>query len=419
MLMSLLLVVSPALLRAPAPLRETVVASPTVTPHSHSRRTLYHSPQTPGYTCWALVWQALDGSLQATFTEAKGSLTGWRPRAPAEVLRRMPKANQEIPGYDMTGVMLENTFLQSKDGGKKWRRTSAEPFDSCLNGMIGGSVLPLADGSLLRNIWGQGLPFWDVPPTGMLQLSADGGKSWDAPVLLSKDERLQTWPKRMRRLKDGRVIMTGAACTYDRATWTWEAQLRRVRPCMWVSSGPVDTKDRAAETRWIGPLYLAPPEVNFAGEEWDAAELENGDLLAIMRTASWAPDGKLIGQERRQCILAKRGQTWEPGTIVRDPFPHSGMPELLVTREGVILHIAANGIWWTADRGTTWTKLNIPATSYYPCAVQRADGTILVVSHVGSDDPYGKVDQSIVMDTFKLKVKVDPRVSRALNHPRR
>ena len=377
----------------------------SVTMQGHKRRTLYHSPQTPGYTCWANIWQTPDGSVMVTFTQATGSLEGWRPRAPKAVLHRMPKANQEIAGYDMTGLMLENIFLRSTNGGKTWRKTGAEPFDSCLNGMCGGGVVALPDGTFIRDIWGQDLPFWDVPSTGMIQRSKDGGKTWNDPELLSSDTHLQTWPKRIRRLRDGRLLMTGAACTYDQDLWTWETQSPRIRPCFWVSREPVGMPTSPAKLTWEEPVYLAPEGANYAGEEWDFAELENGDLLAVLRFAVFEPSGKLLRQERRQCLLTKRGQTWEPQPYVLNPFPHSGHPELLMTREGVLLHIAANGIWWTADRGETWTKLDFPGTAYYPNAIQREDGTILVVSHVGSDDPYGKVDQSIVLDTFRVQVK--------------
>jgi hypothetical protein len=35
--------------------------------------------------------------------------------------------------------------------------------------------------------------------------------------------------------------------------------------------------------------------------------------------------------------------------------------------------------------------------------VQSADGRIFVFGHLGGDDEYGKVDQSIVMDSFRLE----------------
>jgi hypothetical protein len=153
------------------------------------------------------------------------------------------------------------------------------------------------------------------------------------------------------------------------------------------------SRDPAGKS-WSDPLYVAPQAIST--EEWDVAELENGDLLAVFRTYDC---------KRCQSVLAKQGETWLPGPLQPAPFPHSGQPELLAAREGMILHIASNGIWWTADRGGTWTKLAVPGTDYYPSAVQLADGTILVTSHVGSDDAYGKRDQSISLMTFRLAVE--------------
>ncbi len=383
-----------------------------ITVTSHERRTLYHSPQSPGYTCWASIWRTSEGEAAVTFTQATGRRAGWRPRAPKAVLHRMPLANQQIPEYDMTGLILENVYLRSSDSGKIWRNTGTEPFESCLNGMTGSGIVTLPDGTSLRDIWGQALPYWDVPSTGMMQRSTDDGKTWGAPETLTKDPRLQTWPKRIRMLRDGRVLVTGAASPYTQESWTWETQIPRIRPCLWVSQERVGKTSRTpqspnppANLTWIGPLYLTAVNANFIGEEWDAVELESGDLLGVMRTASFDAKGKFLRQERRQCLLTKQGSTWVPGAIAPAPFPHSGHPELLQTREGVTLHIASNGISWTSDRGATWTKLPAPGTAYYPSAIQTDDGAILVVSHVGSDDPYGKVDQSIILDVFRISVQ--------------
>jgi len=50
--------------------------------------------------------------------------------------------------------------------------------------------------------------------------------------------------------------------------------------------------------------------------------------------------------------------------------------------------------------------LKVPGTVYsYPRSVQAADGHIFVFGHVGGDNAYGKVDQSIVMDSFRLVKK--------------
>jgi hypothetical protein len=91
------------------------------------------------------------------------------------------------------------------------------------------------------------------------------------------------------------------------------------------------------------------------------------------------------------------------------PFPHSGHPELLATRDGPILHIATTGVHQTID-GKTWSPLRFSPrrayrSGYYPRAVQTGDGVVHVFAHVGADDPYGRTDQSIIMDTFRLVVE--------------
>lgn len=360
------------------------------------RRTIYHSSQTPGFTCWTGIWKMPDGSVMVCFTQATGPLEGWRPRATKDVRHRLSWPPKGMEGYDMTGLTLENVHLCSADRGKSWEKVSADPFDTCMNGCTGEGEVALADGTILRAVWGHYLPYWDVPQTGYMQRSTNGTRTWGAPEILAKDKNLQTWPKRVRVLSDGRIVISGAAVPYDPDNWTREELGTKLRPCLWVS------KDQAGRN-WSKPLYVVPENAGYAGEEFDVAELENGDLLAVYRTATYSPKTKrCLSQERRQNMLIKKGNRWEPTPIVVAPFPHSGHPELLATREGVVLHVATNGTWWTADRGAHWTSLNVSGTTYYPRSVQLDDGTIMVVGHVGGDDAYGAVDQSIVMDTYKI-----------------
>ena len=368
-----------------------------VTVRDHSRRTIYHSPQTPGYTCWAGIWTMPDASVMIAFTQVTGPLGGWRQRAPREILKRMPTAQQDIPAYDMTGLVQENLHLRSTDGGETWARFSSDPFSSAMNGYSEGSVVVLADGTLLRACWGQSLTYCDVRPTGFLQRSIDGAKTWGPPEYLSPDNQLQSFPTRIRRLRDGRLIVTGGAAAFDPHNWQWMNQLPKTRHCLWTSHDP-------AGKSWSGPQYVTPG-ADFACEEWDTAELENGDLLAVFRAITYDDSGKSVRQDRRQAILARQGDTWTPGAISPTPFPHDGHPELLRTREGIILHVAPTALSWTADRGQTWRRLDGPGTGYYPHAAQLDDGTILAVGHTGNDDPYGKTDQAIVLNRIRLEVR--------------
>lgn len=64
----------------------------------------------------------------------------------------------------------------------------------------------------------------------------------------------------------------------------------------------------------------------------------------------------------------------------------------------------------TANAGKTWHPVNnMPARAYYPKGVQLADGRILVFAHVGTDAPYGVVDQSIIVTLYRIEVAAESR----------
>ena len=115
-----------------------------VAAYGYERLTAYHSAQTPGYTSWAGLWAMPDGSVMLSFTEITGSTEGWRQRAPQSVLQRLPTAQQVNPAYDMTGLIQENVYLRSTDGGTTWQRVSADPLSSAMNGYCGGGATVLA-----------------------------------------------------------------------------------------------------------------------------------------------------------------------------------------------------------------------------------------------------------------------------------
>ena len=359
----------------------------------HQRQTIYHSPQTPGFTSWVGAWTMPDGDLMVSFTQATGPIEG-RPQALKDVQHRLTWPPAGHPGYDMTGTDLRNVYLRSSDGGKAWKQVSADPFKSCMNGVTGEPQTALADGTIIRGVWGYYLPYNpELPKTGYLERSTDGSKTWGKPEVLLDPEKYSAWPKRIRVLRDGRLIVLGGVAHVPANSRTRAEYNGLFEPLLMVSNDSGQT--------WQGPIPVVPSEhrANWGGEEFDAAELPNGDLLCVFRRADPAKSGREV---RWQGVLKKSHDTWIPGNVAAAPFPHSGHPELLATREGPILHVATSGIHATSDAGATWHKLDVPGTAYYPRAVQAADGRIVVVGHVGGDDAYGRVDQSIVMDSFRL-----------------
>jgi photosystem II stability/assembly factor-like uncharacterized protein len=357
------------------------------------RQTIHHSPQEPGFTSWVGAWTMPDGDLMVTFTQATGPVEG-RPQAPPDVRSKLTWPPPGQPGYDMTGLDLRNVHLRSSDAGKTWWQVSADPFKSRMNGITGEAQTALPDGTILRGVWGYYLPYNPgLPKTGYLERSTDGSKTWGKPEVLLAAEKYSAWPKRIRVLRDGRLILLGGVAHVSANSHTRAEYNGLFQPLLLLSNDQGRT--------WQGPFPVVPEEHRggWGGEEFDAAELSNGDLLCVFRRMDPAGSGREV---RWQGVLKRSGDIWTPGEVGPAPFPHSGHPDLLASREGAILHLATGGIHWTSDAGKSWHKLDVPGTAYYPRAVQATDGRILVFGHVGGDDAYGKVDQSIVMDSFRL-----------------
>ena len=349
------------------------------------RFTVYHSPQTPGYTCWVGTWLMPDETLMLSFHQATGPFSG-RPHASQDILRSLswPPGDGTLLGYEMTGTIQEVIHLASADGSRTWEPVSSEPWHSPMNGCTCAAEVALPDSTIVRGVWGQYLPFWDVPQTGYVQRSTDGGKTWSEPQAFMDAEKFVTLPGRLRLLKDGRLVMTGGYSPRGSDIKTRYDWFKEMNLAMWVS-------DDAGHS-WSEPIVVLPDLYN---EECDFAELPDGRLLFVSR----------VDPKRWQSVLEPHGDSFRLASYGPAPFPHSGYPEMLAAREGVVLHLATSGIDWTADGGETWHDLGIGGTGYYPRSVQLPDGTIFCVYHRGGDNPYdGSVDQEIQAMTFRLQV---------------
>lgn len=355
-----------------------------------TKRVVYHSPQTPGYTSWVGCWLMPAGKMMVSFHQATGPLEG-RYRTSKDVLERLswpPEGKPEYVKYDMAGTDLQAIHLASEDSGVTWKQVSTEHASTPMNGWTCEPEVATADGAIYRAVWGQYLPFYDVPQSGYWQRSVDGSKTWSAPAVFFDEGRWNSLPKRFRVLRDGRLAVAGGVMRQRAGLTTRNDWAPALEPALWFS----DDQGK----NWSEPLLLWNDKTVRPSEELDFAELANGDLLAVIRVDA--------ARGRYQTILRKTGKTWRPEPVRKLWIPHSGHPDLLATREGIVLHLATDGIAWTADEGKTWTYLDgRPRSGYYPRSVQLPDGRIFCVYHVGGDNYYGQVDQRIEAISFRLK----------------
>jgi hypothetical protein len=363
----------------------------------YRRETIYHSPQTPGYTCWTGAWLQPDDSIVVGFTQATGPIEG-RPATSPEVRKKL---GVDSIGKDANfeGLVFENVYIHSTDHGKTWNKLSSDKFRTPLNYSTNMAAMATADGAILRGVWGYYLPYAEkLPDTGFIQRSFDMTKTWSDPIVLLDPDKYATFPVRIRQLADGRILVIGG---YTRAPangpMTRLQHWKMLEPLMMISSDDGKT--------WQGPLEVVPDELRKtwgANEEWDVAELPSGDLLCVFRKE---PPGAT--EVRWQATLKKNGARWKPGDVGPSPSPSPlpashCHPELLATKEGPVLHFSRSGIHWTNDAGATWHELNAQGTGHYPRSVQTADGRIYAFSHIGGDDVYGSLDESIIMDSFRI-----------------
>ena len=315
------------------------------------------------------------------------------------------------PRFDFWGLHESVVYLRSTDDGRTWRRWRSDPFRALQpQAYTPQADIALADGTLIRRVSGVDLandP--SIPHEAILQTlhfnptNSRNQTAWSAGQAVLHDRSICTYQlSRTHQLRDGRLVSIGSVVRYAQGT---------SGPC--ASSGYsflllVAKSSRAAEQgRWsVGMPYTT----QVAPNEWDVAELPNGNLLALMRTRV---DGH---PARLEATLRRHGNGWVMGTPHALPalpaFLPSGHPDLLATRQGAVLSFSTSGTAYSLDGGRTWRPLRFAGlstfqlrTRYYPYAIQAPDGTIHVFSSNGYDIPYGAFNESIVSDTFRLQVK--------------
>jgi hypothetical protein len=324
---------------------------------------IYHSPETPGYTCWVGLWQ-------------------------------LPQSGAIECGFYQNAYGVESgPILQTSDLARTWSRVAGDIPNGNMRGMA-----VLSDQVMVQPMWNTS---GSTVGVGYTQRSADGGKTWVRSNFVSETDYRVALPVLVKPLSDGRLVLVAGLWARDGSA----NMIENVQKAMFVSS------DQGQH--WGPPIPIMPLSTG-TGEESDFVELRNGDLQFISRAEHYDAGGVLLNENRMQTTMTKVGDsfTWNPSTVPFAVANRPGFPCELLTREGVILDLSNRGSHYSTDSGATWHDLMVNGqqlnTYYYPKSLQMADGTILVVGHRGSDDVPGTVDQAIMQQTFRLSPVPEP-----------
>ncbi|MEO6436754.1 MAG: sialidase family protein [Tepidisphaeraceae bacterium] len=340
---------------------------------------IYHSPQTPGYTAWTTLWRNPRGELRLAFQQVTGPAEDWTRRKNVTII--LGSADESATWKPIREVPART------NAGSAGHGIYAAPGSSSF---CGHGLVALPDGTLVAGLWPTA---GEKGKSGYVQRSSDEGLTWSEPIYFRDPKTYKTYPTQIRQLRDGRLVLVAGTVKQADAE-TAKFLLKEV----------FESRD---DGKTWSHIWTMPADVGLC-EESDFVELDGGakgggNLLFSHRVEHY--DGeKYVSSNRLQNIFRRNGDGWEIGPCTAVPMPHSGFPELLNTGDGSILHIATDGVWQTNPDLHTWTRLELPASSYYPRATLLKDGRVLVVGHVGGDDEYGKVDQTIVQQTFRLEV---------------
>lgn len=179
-----------------------------VTATEVTQRSIYHSPEKPGYTAWCTLWRAKDGHLRLAFQQVTGPVQHPQQRTNVTVLLDSP--DEALTWKVLREVPSRNNLAASTNG------IYAAPADSSF---CGHGLVALPDGTLVTGLWaGGGID------TGYIQRSEDDGQTWSPPIFLLDPKKYQTWPTVIRRLRDGRLILFAGVWERNRAS-------RRIHNC--------------------------------------------------------------------------------------------------------------------------------------------------------------------------------------------
>ena len=355
---------------------------------------VYRPEKAPRWACWVRTWFTGNGHLRASFTELTGGSLDMEPSYSYEAAS--PEKLKEA------GLRRYFRWCESKDDGRTWQTIKTLDFSDRYFSRP-DDYLRLQDGTLLGiggilEGWDYEKGTYDCVYQAMAWRSNDEGETWSEPVILNDPKKIQACWCHPKQLRDGTIVLP--------------------------AYGSFDLNKRSPQTdvflyfsydggeSWSQPLLLIKGIETMTNDEPEAVELENGDILVVIRHANATrPENDGLYMNCGQIVVKKTPTGWQPGEHQLTDMGFRGFPALLRTRENIL--ICAGSVQqfnFSVDNGRTWSQtgaMSDPQYSrmnHYPILKELADGRIISVYHYGNHWPFPPpVDEWIHSTTFSIQ----------------
>jgi len=364
------------------------------------REALYTPASASGFVGWVTGFDYGDGRLGLSFKEVRpGKDPGYQPpklEMGEAVGAPVSYCSVECGSED---TIAERVYMASDDCGKTWRETGRCPLDAGSFSNIG-----FPDGRIVGMDVGRS----NEERTGWcdyvaVRESCDGGTSWRETQRLLEGCAVYLW--RIRRLRDGSFLVL--ACLYGTPWGPGRARMTRntmLPDETYLSKIQTFFLHSTDGRRFSGPHYVLP---GIGAHEYEAVELENGDILFLAGDVQATPVGRqLVRREGERFINGpmlpiRRGAPAEP-----DKDPQGGfVPETAAALPGDLLVGARRNKPYSVsgDLGANWYELpELPVSLYQPYLMRLPDGSIANFGHEGGDDPVSTKKMSVGADFFRV-----------------
>lgn len=314
-------------------------------------RDIYRSPEEPSHVAWVGMWKAADGSISIRFPQITGnpglepSYAPWYGRAnfadyAMESWEEFASKGAMITGPEdaLSTTRVDFITMITRDEGETWEVVKSAHHDVVdwshedTRGYNGKLVLA-ANGKLVGN--------------GMATVICRDGRIVDT----------HSFPEWTKSQEHGKYVV-GIRESFDQGE-SW------------------------SEMQWVSGKFTDGTPLDLATEEHDFVELDDGRLLFIVRVdqiqhpvAAWlkrGDDGRYACEEVQ----------------IIETMPHSGMPDMVRTQDGIIWYWGV-GHFYSLDDGRTWRRLPDSQffAAYYGKMLAAGNHVLCVTQKDVSDSPY-------------------------------